>query len=280
VAATIGVASYPTDACQQTELVTKADQAVREAKALGGNLVRAASQELSLMGAYHEKRLYFLCKRCMDIILSLLFLVVTLPLFLLIALLIKVDSPGPVFFHQPRAGLRKRVVHGQTAWELSTFMMHKFRTMYRSRSRGMHWQFMKALIREDEDEVARLLNNSDRSVKKLTEDPRITRVGKLLRKTNLDELPQLWNVLKGEMSLVGPRPPIVYEVAQYEPHHWGRLQTIPGCTGLWQVSGWCTVGFEEQVELDVWYIEHQSLWLDMKILLQTVLAVLSRKGGG
>jgi lipopolysaccharide/colanic/teichoic acid biosynthesis glycosyltransferase len=102
----------------------------------------------------------------------------------------------------------------------------------------------------------------------------------VLRKTTLDELPQLWNVLKGEMSLVGPRPPITYEVAEYEPHHWKRLQTIPGCTGLWQVSGWCTLGFEEQVELDIWYVEHQSLWLDTKILLQTVLAVLLRKGAG
>jgi diguanylate cyclase (GGDEF)-like protein len=280
ITASIGVVSYPIDASQQIRLVTKAEQALHEARRLGGNSVRAAEQELSLMGSYHNKRLYFLCKRCMDIVASLLFLAIGFPLILLIALLIKVDSPGPVFFHQPRVGLRKRMVHGQRVWELTTFPMHKFRTMYCERGRGMHRQFMKALIQQNEEEVARLQNNNGHTVKKLTEDPRITRVGRVLRKTTLDELPQLWNVLQGEMSLVGPRPPITYEVAEYEPHHWKRLQTIPGCTGLWQASGWCTLGFEEQVELDIWYAEHQSLWLDTKIVLQTVLAVLLRKGAG
>jgi diguanylate cyclase (GGDEF)-like protein len=280
ITASIGLASYPTDASEQMKLVAKAEQALHEAKRLGGNSVRAAEQELSLMASYNEKRLYFLCKRWVDVVASLMFLVVGFPLILLIALAIRVDSPGPAFFHQPRVGLRKRTVHGQTVWELTTFPMHKFRTMYRERGRGMHWQFMKALIQDDEDEVAHLRNNSTHAVKKLTEDPRITRVGRVLRKITLDELPQFWNVLKGEMSLVGPRPPITYEVAEYEPHHWKRLQTIPGCTGLWQVSGWSTLGFEEQVELDIWYVEHQSLWLDLKILLQTPLAVLWRKGAG
>lgn len=280
ITASIGVASYPTDACQQMRLVTKAEQALHEAKGTGGNSVRAAERELSLMGSYREKRLYFLCKRCMDIMLLLLFLPIALPLLILIALLIKVDSPGPVFFHQARVGLRKRIVHGQMVWELTTFPMHKFRTMYHERGRGMHWQFMKALIQEDEEEVARLRNNSDCADKKLTEDPRITRVGRVLRKITLDELPQLWNVVRGEMSLVGPRPPIPYEIAEYEPRYWRRLEAIPGCTGLWQVSGWNKLGFEEQVESDTQYIEHQSLWLDLKILLQTVPAVLRRIGGG
>jgi diguanylate cyclase (GGDEF)-like protein len=280
IAASIGVASYPTDASQLRMLVTKAEQALREARRLGGNSVRAAEQELSLMGSYHDRRLYFLSKRCIDIITSLLFLVIGFPIILLIALLIRVDSPGPVFFHQPRVGLRKRMTHGQTVWELTTFPMHKFRTMYHERGRGMHWEFMKALIQENEEEATHLRNNSGHTVKKLTEDPRITRVGKVLRKTALDELPQLWNVLKGEMSLVGPRPPITYEVAEYEPHHWKRLQTIPGCTGLWQISGWCTLGFEKQVELDTWYVEHQCLWLDTKVLLQTPLAVILRTGAG
>jgi diguanylate cyclase (GGDEF)-like protein len=280
ITASIGVASYPTDALQQMKLVTKAEQALHEARRLGGNLVRAAEQQISLMGGYDDKRLYFLCKRCMDIAASLLFLVIGIPLILLIALLIRVDSPGPVFFHQPRVGLRRRIVHGQPVWELVTFPIHKFRTMYHDRGRGMHWRFMKALIQEDGEEVARLRHDNGHTVKKLTEDPRITRVGRLLRKTTLDEFPQFWNVLKGEMSLVGPRPPITYEVAEYEPHHWKRLQTIPGCTGLWQVSGWATLGFEEQVRLDIWYVEHQSLWLDTKILLQTPLAVFLRKGAG
>lgn len=279
VNASIGVASYPVDACDQGKLVAKAEQALSAAKALGGNLVIPAEQELSLMGNYGEKRLYFLCKRCMDVIVSLLFLVIALPLLLLIALLVKVDSTGPAVFRQPRVGLRKRVLDGQTLWELAPFSMYKFRTMYHSRGRGMHWRFMKALIRHDEDEMVRLRAGSGSSVNKLSADPRITRVGKFLRRTNLDELPQLFNVLTGDMSLVGPRPPIVYEVAEYAAHHWKRLQTIPGCTGLWQVSGWCTTGFEEQVKLDIQYIERQSLWLDTKILLKTLPAMLSVKGG-
>lgn len=279
VTASIGVATYPVDACEQRKLLSKAEQALHDAQALGGNLVIAAEQELSPMGNYGEKRLYFLCKRGMDIIVSLLFLLLAFPLFLLIALLIRLDSPGPVVFRQPRVGLRKQVFDGQTVWEIAAFSMYKFRTMYHSRGRGMHWRFMKALIRHDEHEVVRLRGESGSAVNKLSADPRITRVGKVLRRTHLDELPQLFNVLKGEMSLVGPRPPIVYEVAEYEPDHWRRLQTIPGCTGLWQVSGWCAVGFEEQVELDAHYVEHQSLWLDTKILLKTLPAMLLAKGG-
>ncbi|HUT14986.1 MAG TPA: sugar transferase [Anaerolineae bacterium] len=234
-------------------------------------------QALGLMHIDREKRLYFLCKRCMDIVLSLLLLVATLPLLLLIALLIKVDSPGPVLFRQERVGLRKRSIGGEEAWQLGTFIMYKFRTMYHNSHPGIHQRFVRALIRGNETEVARLRNNS--VVNKLTNDPRVTRVGKVLRKTRLDELPQIWNVLRGDMSLVGPRPPIAYEVAEYDPRYWRRLGTIPGCVGLWQVSGWCTVGFEDMVELDTWYIEHQSLWLDMRILLQTPWAVLSGKGG-
>jgi diguanylate cyclase (GGDEF)-like protein len=280
VTASVGVASYPIDACQETKLVTRAEQALHEAKGLGGNLVRVAEPELCPMRTYHDRRLYFLGKRCMDLIVSLLLLVVTFPLLLLIALAIKMDSPGPVLFRQPRVGLRKRVVDGEEVWELSTFTMHKFRTMCHEQGRGMHWQFMKALIEADEGKIARLTNDSASVIKKLTRDPRITRIGRVLRKTTLDELPQVWNVIKGEMSLVGPRPPIVYEVAEYEPRHWRRLEAIPGCTGLWQVTGWCTRGFDEQVDIDMRYIEQQSLWLDIKILLKTLPAVLSRKGGG
>jgi diguanylate cyclase (GGDEF)-like protein len=279
VNAGIGVASYPVDACEQGRLVVKAEEALSAAKAVGGNPVIPAEQELFLMANYRERSLYFLCKRCLDIILSLLLLVVAAPLLLLIALLVKVDSPGPAFFRQPRVGLRKQVFEGETVWQLAVYSMYKFRTMYHRRDRGMHWRFMKALIGQDEDEIVLLRTNSGSAVNKLSGDPRVTRVGKVLRRTNLDELPQVFNVLRGDMSLVGPRPPILYEVAEYAPHHWRRLQTVPGCTGLWQVSGWCTTGFEEQVKIDIDYIEHQSLWLDMKILLKTLPAMLSAKGG-
>ena len=234
-------------------------------------------QASGLMHIDRDKRLYFFCKRCIDIVLSMLFLVVTLPLLLLIALLIKLDSPGPVLFRQERVGAQKSSIAREEASQLRTFIMFKFRTMYHNSHPGIHQRFVSALIRGNETEAARLRNNS--AVNKLTNDPRVTRVGKVLRRTRLDELPQVWNVLRGDMSLVGPRPPIAYEVAEYEPHHWRRLGTIPGCVGLWQVSGWCTVGFEEMVELDTWYIEHQSLWLDLKILLRTPQAVLSGKGG-
>jgi len=237
----------------------------------------SSGPRLELMNIDREKRLYFLCKRFMDIVLSLLFLVATLPLLLLISLLIKVDSPGPVLFKQERVGLRKRSLDGEETWGLGDFVMFKFRTMYHDCDPGPHQRFVSALIRGNETESTRLRNNS--VVNKLTNDPRVTRVGKVLRKTRLDEVPQLWNVLKGDMSLVGPRPPLAYEVAEYEPHYWRRLEATPGCTGLWQVSGWCTVGFEDMVKLDTWYVEHQSLWLDIRILLQTPLAVLSGKGG-
>jgi lipopolysaccharide/colanic/teichoic acid biosynthesis glycosyltransferase len=113
---------------------------------------------------------------------------------------------------------------------------------------------------------------------KLVHDPRVTRLGRFLRKTSLDELPQLWNVLKGDMSLVGPRPSIPYEVELYEPWQRRRLETLPGITGLWQATARSASSFEESVKMDIWYIDHQSLWLDLKILLLTPLAVLSSRG--
>lgn len=238
-----------------------------------------SEQALVPMHIVGKRRLYFSCKRCMDTVLSALFLLISLPLLLLIALLITVDSPGPVLFKQERVGLRKRSVDGEERWELGTFFMYKFRTMYHNSNPSTHQQFVKALIRNDANEVARLKNDNDSVVNKLNKDPRITRVGKRLRRTALDELPQLWNVLRGELSLVGPRPPLPYEVAEYKPHHWRRLWTIPGCVGFWHVSGWNTLSFKEMVKLDIWYTEHQSLWLDIRILLLTIPAILSGKGG-
>jgi lipopolysaccharide/colanic/teichoic acid biosynthesis glycosyltransferase len=235
---------------------------------------------LTLPAIHRQKRLYFACKRCMDIALSAPFLIISLPLLLLIALLIKLDSPGPVLFRQERVGVRKRSIDGEDRWELGTFIMYKLRTMYHNVNPSVHQQFVKALIQNHVPEVERLRHNGATVVNKLGNDGRITRIGRILRKTSLDELPQLLNVLKGEMSLVGPRPPLPYEVAEYEPHHCRRLGTIPGCVGLWQVSGWLTLGFEDMVAIDVWYVRHQSLWLDVKILLKTVPAVLSGNGGG
>lgn len=272
----IGVVGYPTDAGEKVELVTKADQALYEAKRAGGNLVRSAAQELALTRVYHKRWLYFLCKRCMDIILSLLFLIITLPLFLLVALLIKVDSPGPLFFKQKRGGLRKYLIGGQEGWEISTFTFYKFRTMYHNADQGPHRAHIKAFARGKPASDAS--NKHREATFKLIDDPRVTRVGKVLRKTSLDELPQLLNVLKGEMSLVGPRPVPLYELAEYKEWHRERLAALAGITGLWQVQGRSRVPFDQMVRMDIEYIHNQSLWLDLKILLLTISAVLSGEG--
>jgi lipopolysaccharide/colanic/teichoic acid biosynthesis glycosyltransferase len=124
------------------------------------------------------------------------------------------------------------------------------------------------------------LQGGDTEVRKLVNDPRVTRVGRFLRKISLDELPQLWNVLKGDMSLVGPRPPIPYEVQEYTPRQRRRLETIQGLTGWWQVTARSAAAFDKMVDLDIWYIEHQSFWLDLRILLSTPLVLVLGRGGG
>ncbi len=270
--ASIGVASYPTDACQQMTLEIKAEQALHEAETLGGNVVRAAERELSLMGRYPEKRLYFLCKRWMDITLSLLLLVVSFPLLLLIALLIKLDSPGPVFFNQRRVGLRKLAVSGRKRWELGAFTMYKFRTMRLNLDDSSHRAYMRAFVNEQ------IGASEDGEVHKPVRSSQMTRLGRILRKTSLDELPQLLNVLKGEMSLVGPRPNLPWEVERYQPWHYKRLEVLPGITGLAQVRGRSCIGFDRIVQYDIEYIAEQSLALDLKILWWTVLFVVFGRG--
>lgn len=272
ITASIGVASFPTDACQQMTLEIKAEQALHQAETLGGNLVRAAERELSLMGRYRERRLYFLCKRWMDITLSLLLLVVSFPLLLFIALLIKLDSPGPVFFNQRRVGLRKLAVGGQERWELGAFTMYKLRTMHLNLDDSSHRAYMRAFVNEQ------IGTSDDGEVHKPVRSSQMTRLGRILRKTSLDELPQLLNVLKGEMSLVGPRPNLPWEVERYQPWHYKRLEVLPGITGLAQVRGRSCIGFDRIVQHDIEYIARQSLALDLKILWWTVLFVLFGRG--
>jgi lipopolysaccharide/colanic/teichoic acid biosynthesis glycosyltransferase len=226
-----------------------------------------------------DSSLQFYSKRILDVVLAILSLIVLIPLLLLIGILIKLDSSGPVFFVQERIGARRRLYQGKTIWEICKFSCYKYRTMYTDIDEDLHRDFMEAYISGDEAKMAELQPDQEAATSfKLTGDPRVTRMGKFLRQTSLDELPQLWNVLKGEMSLVGPRPPIPYEVEMYEPKDIRRLAAMPGITGLWQVSGRCDISFEEMVRLDVKYIEKQSLWLDIKILLLTLPAVLSKKG--
>jgi exopolysaccharide biosynthesis polyprenyl glycosylphosphotransferase len=203
-------------------------------------------------------------KRTSDLIISAMAIGLLLPLWLLIALLIKLDSKGPVFYTQERVGMDGRL-----------FLLYKFRTMVADADSELHREYQRAFIA---GRAEANLGNEQKPAYKLLSDPRITRVGKLLRKTSIDEVPQLLNVLLGDMSVVGPRPPIPYEVEAYELWHRKRLDMKPGLTGLWQVSGRNRLPFEEMVRLDLFYIENWSLLLDLKIILRTGFVMLGREG--
>jgi exopolysaccharide biosynthesis polyprenyl glycosylphosphotransferase len=195
-------------------------------------------------------------KRGSDLLIASLALSILAPIWLLIALLIKLDSRGPVFYKQERVGMDGRV-----------FLFYKFRTMRAGTDDAQHREFQKRYIGGQPDS-----NQGDegRPAYKLRADDRVTRLGRLLRRTSIDELPQLFNVLRGDMSVVGPRPPIPYEVESYELWHRKRLDMKPGITGLWQVSGRNRLPFDEMVRMDLYYIENWSLLLDVKIILQTL----------
>ncbi|MBU2501023.1 MAG: exopolysaccharide biosynthesis polyprenyl glycosylphosphotransferase [bacterium] len=207
-----------------------------------------------------------LVKRFFDLTVSGILLLLTAPLMGLIALLIKQSSPGPVFFVQERLGKDGK-----------PFKFYKFRSMKHNSDDAIHRQFAAMFINGDERGCAE--SNSGEKVFKLKEDPRVTGIGSLLRRTSLDELPQLINIVRGEMSLVGPRPPIAYEIENYLPWHMERLRAVPGLTGLWQVSGRSSVSFDEMVHMDIRYISNWSLWRDVMILLKTVPVVLRGTGG-
>jgi len=204
-----------------------------------------------------------LLKRLMDILGSLIALILSLPVLVAIAAAVKLTSKGPILFRQTRLGQYGR-----------KFTFLKFRSMYTGNDHSIHREYVKQFIAG-----AQGLEQGERRQYKLAADPRITPVGQFLRKTSLDELPQLFNVLNGEMSLVGPRPPLPYEFEAYELWHKERLMAVkPGITGLWQVEGRSRVTFDEMVRMDIRYAKSWSLWLDIKILLQTPLAVVSGAG--
>jgi len=188
-------------------------------------------------------------KRIFDFIFSLLILIITSPLFLVIAIAIKLDSRGPIFFRQERVGPERN------------FIFYKFRSM-KTGAEEEHKKFMKKFG----------------VMFKLKNDPRITNLGKFLRATSLDELPQFYNVLKGNMSVVGPRPPMTVEVEKYNPFQRKRLLIKPGITGVWQASGRSDISFEQWVKMDLFYIENWSLWLDLQIIFKTIVVVFKRKG--
>lgn len=200
-------------------------------------------------------------KRALDVVGAGLGLIVLSPLLALIAIAIRRESPGPIFYRQERVGMDGR-----------TFQMLKFRSMYADATDEIHRRLMVETIKYPAH-----ANRGTRGKPlygKVFNDPRLTKVGKWIRRYSLDELPNLWNVLKGEMSLVGPRPPIPYEVAEYQDWHRARFNVRGGVTGLWQVSGRNRLTFEQMVRLDIYYIENWSLWLDIKILLRTIPVVL------
>lgn len=203
-------------------------------------------------------------KRTFDIVCSALAIVLLFPLWILLALLIKLDSKGPVFYTQERVGMDGRL-----------FLLYKFRTMIANADPELHREYQRAFIA---GRAKANLDDDQKPTYKLLADPRITRAGKFLRRTSLDEVPQLLNVLMGDMSVVGPRPPIPYEVEAYELWHRKRLDMKPGLTGLWQVSGRNRLPFEEMVRLDLYYIENWSLLLDLKIILRTGFVMIGREG--
>ncbi|MCM3127719.1 sugar transferase [Paenibacillus sp. MER 78] len=213
----------------------------------------AVGYEGNFVEVQNANQTYIIMKRITDVAASLLGLIILIPVFLLIAILIKIEDPkGPVFFRQLRVGRNEK-----------SFYMYKFRSMVHNAE-----ELLEKLL--DQNEVSGAMF-------KMKNDPRITKIGKFIRKTSIDELPQLWNVLKGEMSMVGPRPPLPREVAEYSMYDKQRLHVTPGCTGLWQVSGRNSVGFKEMVELDLKYIRSRGYWYDIKIMWKTVRVLFGSK---
>lgn len=208
----------------------------------------------------NENVLFNVYKRVFDVVLTVIGAVFLFVPFCVIALLIKLTSKGPVLFKHTRIGK-----------DCKPFEFYKFRTMYLDSDDTLHREFINDFIQAE-------VGNRSR-VKKITDDPRITPVGRFLRKTSLDELPQLFNVLRGEMSLVGPRPCLPYELEQYQDWHRRRLAVIPGCTGLWQVAGRSAVDFNDMVILDLFYIDNMSPLFDLRIIFRTLPVMLLAKGG-
>lgn len=201
-------------------------------------------------------------KRALDLLGAIAGGLIISPLLVLLAVAVKLDSSGPVLFRQRRIGRGGK-----------PFTFYKFRTMHHNNDPEIHKDYVSALIREESEDL-----KGDGGSYKIESDPRVTRLGHYLRRTSLDELPQLFNVLRGDMSLVGPRPPIDYEVDLYGDRELGRLAVLPGMTGLWQVSGRAQTTYQQMVDLDLEYIRTWSFLLDLKILAKTVGVVLLRRG--
>lgn len=224
------------------------------------------------MGEASIRMRYFRLKRVMDLGLSAMMLIVAGPIMLVSAILIKLESDGPAIYTQQRVGARCRQEDGDIVWELCFFPCYKLRTMRNESDPEIHKEYLRK-FRNGETE-----HGPKHAPFKLSRDRRVTMVGQWLRKTSLDELPQLFNVIRGEMSLVGPRPVPAYEVELYDPAHYERLAAKPGITGVWQVYGRSRVTFEQMVAMDAEYVRQSSLVFDLKLLVMTIASVVSFKG--
>jgi lipopolysaccharide/colanic/teichoic acid biosynthesis glycosyltransferase len=219
-----------------------------------------------------QEYFYYFIKRVMDIIISTFLLLILWPVMAMIALLIAIDTPGPVIFSQVRVGSKRWTRDGFTYWQRNLFKCYKFRTMIHNADPSVHEKFVATFV-EGQIEPAEANNGY-----KLHNDSRVTRVGKVLRRTSLDELPQLFNVLRGQMSMVGPRPDVPYAVDHYKSWHCERLAALPGLTGLWQTKGRSNVSFDNMASLDIEYARNHSLLQDIKIMMMTIPAVFLGKG--
>ncbi len=207
---------------------------------------------------------YQFVKRLLDILFSILILIPLCIVVAIVAILIRIDSPGPIFYRQRRVGLNG-----------TEFNMYKFRSMHTNTDDTLHREAIAKFMNGQKLNAGAVAHTAYKKI----DDPRITRVGRFIRKTSIDELPQFFNVLCGEMTLVGPRPPLSYEVEQYNSYAWLRLAGKPGLTGPWQVYGRSRVSFERMVEMDIDYLQRQSFWTDLKLIMLTVPVILLGRGG-
>lgn len=218
------------------------------------NSITENENEKSVYEIKNKNMVYSITKRGLDIILSTIGLIVLSPLFLLIGIIIKIDSKGPVLFAHKRIGKNGKMIK-----------IYKFRTMFEN-AEDMIKSFTEEQLKEFQENY------------KLKQDHRITKVGKFLRKTSLDELPQIVNILKGELSIVGPRPVVENELEKYGPNRNKFLSVIPGLTGYWQANGRSTTTYEERIKMELFYVDNRSLWLDIKIFFKTIISVIKKEG--
>ena len=231
-----------------------------------GVLALGSWDSINIFHPIQKESIYLFFKRIMDIIGSVAGLLVFLPVMLVIAFAIKLTSKGPILFKQKRVGLNGK-----------EFEFLKFRSMAADNDDSIHQEYVRKLIEGKEEEINEGSENNP--VFKISNDPRITAIGEIIRATSLDELPQFLNALKGDMSLVGPRPPIPYELESYQSWHLRRvLEVKPGITGLWQVYGRSKTTFDEMVRMDLQYVSHRNLWLDIKLLFKTLTVIFNSDG--